>query len=722
MARAPLPRSLALVLALLAIAPSARAERGSPPASSASEEPPTHPPAGAGDGTAEDEGAPSDRAAGAPSASEPSGPSEAEADPTPRDAADDDAEEGDDDFAVSDVVVTGTRTETPLEDSAARLEVVTRADIDRSGARDVGELLEEHMGVVITRSFRGDAIQLGGLDPEYTLILVDGDRVPGRIGGGIDLGRFTLGNVERVELLRGPSSALYGADAIGGVVNIITRRGTRPLELEGSVQLGAMESYGGPATVFDASVMGATRQGPLSVRVTADYGMSDPFRRSDTQATSGSSRQQGSLGARVDLDVDDVRLDARLDYVARYLGGVDANGTGAVFDRVQAGEQLQAALGARYDAHRGTRLTARLAYSLFREQYLNDQRYASALDDVQDNREHLGQLTFQLDQRVGDHAFTVGYEQLAQLLESTRLVDYGRRVRLAPFVQDDWTILDEDELRLSAIVGARFDADSQFGTALSPRVGLRFDPVRQLAIRATYGMGFRAPSFQELLLRFENPSVGYVVNGNPALGPERSHGVDVSMEWTPIRELVLTAAYYRNELEGMIATVTLANDPIQGTVFGYENLAHAHTQGVELRAAVTPIRALRLLAGYAFLDARDDSLDRPLENRPAHRVTASAQLDEPTTGLGANARFAYSLDRVVFLDTDNDGAEETIPLGPVAQLDLRVAWRMLGLFTALREEYQELELSIGVDNVLDAGDAYLVLRPRTYWLALRGRY
>ena len=164
-------------------------------------------------------------------------------------------EGGDDGLEVGDVVVTGTRTETPLADSPARLDVITRADIDRSGARDVGELLEEQIGVVVTRSFRGDSIQLGGLDPEYTLILVDGDRAPGRIGGGIDLGRFTIENVERIEILRGPGSALYGSDAIGGVVNSLTRRGTRPLELEASVQGGLSESGSGVAGRLDVGAM-----------------------------------------------------------------------------------------------------------------------------------------------------------------------------------------------------------------------------------------------------------------------------------------------------------------------------------------------------------------------------------------------------------------------------------------------------------------------------------
>jgi outer membrane receptor for ferrienterochelin and colicins len=622
----------------------------------------------------------------------------------------------DDALALGDVVVTATRTETDVDDSVARVEVFTRRYIDRSGARDVGELLEETPGVVITRTFRGDTIQLGGLDPEYTLILVDGDRVPGRVGGGIDLGRYTLENVERIEVLRGPGSALYGSDAIGGVVNILTRRATRPRELEGNAQAGW-----GEGAIVDLGVMGGLVEGPVAVRATGGYHASEAFRRGDGVATAGSAREQWDVGARARVDVGEVELDARADYVVRRLAGVDANANGAVFDRVQLGEQLHAALGARHRPAPRTLLMARASYGLFREQFLNDQRGSQALDDVQDNREHLGQLTLQLDHGVGDHRLTVGYEHLAQLLESVRLVSNGRRTRVAPFVQDDWTVIDDD-VRLVLVAGARFDADSQFGTALSPRIGVRFEPVPQVVLRASYGMGFRAPSFQELLLRFENPSVGYVVNGNPELGPERSHGVDVAAEWTPVRELVLTAAYYRNDLEGMIAPVTVSDDPISGTLFSYANLERAYTQGLEARFAATPLPWLRVLGGYAFLDTRDETAGRPLENRPAHRITASANVDHRETGLGASARFALSMDRVVFLDDDGDGIESQRTLDPLAQLDVRMSWAFLDHFAPERAEHQDVELSLGVDNLLDAGDGFLVFRPRTYWLAVRGRY
>jgi len=114
-----------------------------------------------------------------------------------------------------------------------------------------------------------------------------------------------------------------------------------------------------------------------------------------------------------------------------------------------------------------------------------------------------------------------------------------------------------DSKQLSLVPGARLDVDSQFGSQLSPKLALRYDPLKTLTLRASYGRGFRAPSFQEQLLRFENPSVGYVVEGSTSLRAERSHGFDLAAEYTPLPELFLLVAAFRNDLSQMITPVTM---------------------------------------------------------------------------------------------------------------------------------------------------------------------
>lgn len=633
-------------------------------------------------------------------------------DPTTAEAPGADDSAVDPDLVAGDVVVTGTRTEIALEDSTTHVEVITRAQIDASGTRDVSELLEERPGIFVQQTFRGTQITMDGLDPEYTLILVDGDRVPGRIGGAVDLGRFSLADIERIEIVRGPSSALYGSDAIAGVVNIITRIPTQPLAMDGSINYG----YFGQGSTLDITANAAGRYDVLAARVSGGYHFSDPWSRGSGPSTTGSRRDQWSLGGHVYLQpTTALRFDARVEYVNRQLGGVDSNDAGAVFDRTQLSEQLQVSVGERLHTTEGTDLTARITYSLFREQYLYDQRGSHALDDYQDNREQTGQITLQLDHSfhtgtIGDHRITVGVEGFRQDLDSSRLLTDGRRIRVSPFVQDDWTIVDDRNYLLVAVIGARLDVDSQFGDQVSPRIGLRFDPVPQIVLRATYGFGFRAPSFQELLLRFENPSVGYIVAGNPNLGAEHSRGLRVGGDWTPIPEVSVGADFFRNDIDNMIATIT-ASDTSMGTLFTYANIASAYTQGLETRSTLRPTPELTFQLGYVLTDTRDQSLNRPLEGRPLHRFTFGATLQHADTGLSVTTRTAISLDRSYYVDTNADDIDDVVTPGPLVSTDVRVGLTL----------FDHLDLFIGVDNVFDAFDAYFVSRPRTFYVGARGR-
>lgn len=639
--------------------------------------------------------------------------------------ADDSGEEGlgdEGDLRIGTLEVVGSRTDVSEAEAAGNVEVIDRERIEQSGVRDLGEMLEEYPGIMVSRSFRGDEILMQGLDPEYVLVLVDGIRVPGRIGGAIDLGRFSIEDVESVEIIRGPSSALYGSEAIAGVINIRTRRSTEPFELDLASMAG-----GGAGAVADATGRTGFSEGPVSARLSGGFHYADAFRLPPTadelmlpesqRATAGSERLQWQLGGDVRWAPDDsTDFDLRVDYVSRRLSGVDRSAGGAVFDRVQLADQLQAVIGGSYRAGR-TRVRTWLSYSYFREQYLNDQRDSSALDDVQDNLEQLGEMNFQLDQPLdflsesGDHRLTVGYNALFQELSSERLDRDGRRVRYSAFLQDDWTILDENEMLFVAVPGVRLDVDSQFGTQVSPKLALRFDPVPQLTIRASYGRGFRAPSFQELLLRFENLTVGYLVIGNPDLGAEVSGSLQVGLEWSPIEELRFSANFFRNDIENMIATVTVEDAP-SGMLFSYANIANAYTQGVETLVAVRPVEPLVLQASYVLTDAVDAAANRQLEGRATHRITGYISFDHEEWELGATGRIAATGERPFYSDGNGDGVEETTFAPWFAQCDLRV-WKNLT---------EHFEMFVGVDNLFDVGGTFISVRPRTFYGGLRGRY
>lgn len=602
------------------------------------------------------------------------------------------------------MIVTATRIEEPARESLVNVDVIRREEIERSGARNAAELLEEHAGVNLTRSFAGSALWLRGLDPKYTLILVDGDRVPGQINGSIDLTRFTVENIERIEVVRGPGSALYGSDAIGGVVNVITRQSTRPFEADGSFGYGTRNS-------LDAGgrIAGQVAK-PLRAQVTGGYHRADGFETD--YGASGSAFEEALGGLKLWYAPDArSRLIVGADYLRQNFVGSDEGAGGAVLDRTQLQEQFRTSLEHQLKANSTVQLLSRGTYSLFRDQYLSDQRGASDLDQSEDNREHLGQLTSLLSVEFSPaHKTTFGLEHVFQAFDSERLEHRGNRYRLSPFAQHAWQVWKHGDSRFDLVPGVRVDVDSQFGSVLSPKLALQYAPIEALALRASYGRGFRAPSFQELLLRFENPSVGYFVAGNPNLGAEKSHGVDVGVTWTPVEGLELATAFFRNDLTDMIAEVSGPMTAL-GTMYTYENLTTAWTMGLESTVSWQVGEILVVDAGHTFMATYDGENDRVLEGRAKHRFSGAVRVAYPDWGLELGGRIAVQLGRVYFIPDARDVDRETDALA-LTQLDVRLSKH----FT------RHLEIAAGADNLLDAGDQFAALRPLTVYGSIGGRY
>lgn len=598
---------------------------------------------------------------------------------------------------VPEVVVTGSRTERRLADSAAATEVISRQDIEASGAENVAGVLEEHSGLDVTRSnVSGGNVRIQGLDARYVLILVNGERVAGRVDGAIDLARFPVEDIQRIEILRGPSSALYGADAIGGVINLITRAPTRPWEADGHARYGSLNSV-------DASARGGMLRGPFTASLAGGYHRRDGFDLNPADAaTDGSAFDAGNASGRVSWRASDaLTLVATADWFMRHQRAVDSGPGGALYDRQNLTETLSASLSPTFTLGRDRRTRLRVSawYTLYRDQFLRDQRGSDALDQYQQTQNHIANASAVLDHTLHPrHVLTVGAEGYFEHLTADRLRNgSGDRQRLAAFAQHQWTPLD----RFMVVPGVRVDIDSQFGVAPTPKLQLRWDPLPALALRASYGWGFRAPSFQELLLVFQNPTAGYVIEGNADLQPERSRAVNVSAEWRPSRRVWLTVNLYRNDIDNLIEPIaeTPAN-PADPTPYRYRNIASAWTMGAELSARLRPVDGVVVDLGYTLTTTRDLASDRPLEGRAMHRANAGLQLRHARTGLEFSSRAALIGPRPFY---SVPGVTEAPPW---LSLDLRAAWTWRRALTVFA----------GCDNVLDEGDSLtLRVQPRTFY-------
>lgn len=595
------------------------------------------------------------------------------------------------------IVVTGTRSEMPLSASPVTTEVIDRKRLEESGVQTMSEALALRPGLWIDRGVGGTTgITIQGLGPQYSLILVDGARQIGRTGGYLDLDRFGIADVEQVEIVRGPSSALYGADALGGVVNIITRRPRDGFALD------ALTRLDGRLASETRARLSLGRDG-LAGAISAEYRAGPEVRRGDAGevATTLDSYADRHVDARVtDRRGERWRLDAAADYRYRDLRGVDAGASGAVFDRRNLVETASAQAAAQYTGER-TALRLAGAGSLYRDQYLHDQRMSDALDQYEVTHEQLIEGSAQAVHQLGAHRALAGAELLREALDADRLSAPGSRVRAAVYVQDEWRLGDD----VLVVPAARLDHDSQFGTHATPRIAARWQASAALVVRGSVGMGYRAPDFKELLLHFENPGVGYVVDGNPDLQPETSRSVQGGAAWQATPWLWLSVGGYYNGLRDLIHAITLPDDGSGTLRFGHGNVGRARTAGVESYAVASHGRA-GLELGYALTRARDLDAGSPLEGVPQHRFTATARWRDPAAGVDGFAALVVTGHRPYYLSEDPRAAT---PSPRRIEIRARVARRFRAGYGGF----------LGVDNLLDAGDASLDrIPPRTLYAGL----
>ena len=602
---------------------------------------------------------------------------------------------------LDQVVVTGTRTAQRFSDSPVEVQLITAAQIKDSGARDVGELLEREGGLTVTRvAGRGTSIEIQGLSSDQVLILVDGRRVVGRINGAIDLTRLKAANIQRIEIVKGPSSALYGSDALGGVVNIITKSGGSGSTVTARADSGKnFEGFAGLAYEREHA------SGNLSGGGTITSGFDLDENTPSTDGIDGKTRfaslshtqrfsPQSSLRASLDYSLDDTSR-------------VDAGS--ATFDVIKRIEEVRVGLAPEFTLSENTQLLLDGYYTRYYDQYLQDQRNADANDRYEKTVDQLYAAGAQLNHRLGRHRLSVGLEGQFESLSADRLATEGERDRQSVFLQDELSLLGED--RLTLLPGLRYDRDSQFGDALSPKLAARYDVTPDLILRAGAGQGYRAPDFKQLLLRFDNPAVGYRVEGNPDLKPERSTGFNLGATWTAPGDLSLSANAYHNRVSKLIDIVQVSGGrPSQNNpaVFSYVNIERARLTGSDVQAEWRPIRPLTLRLGYGYLHSEDADSGEPLSGRAKHRANADIGWKQSQYELGL--RGVWIGKRVFQVELDTGGA----PTGagtadPYTLFDARAQWK----------GWQVFDLTLGVQNVFDEGDPrYLPIQPRSVFFEL----
>jgi vitamin B12 transporter len=637
---------------------------------------------------------------------------------------------------LPEIVVTPTSLPTRREAVAAAVTVLGAAELARRGVATVSDALREVVGATVAQegSFGGlTSLFLRGGQSDYTKVLVDG--VPlNDPGGAIDLAQVTTENVDRIEIVRGPASVVYGSDAVSGVVQIFTRRGRGPMRAHVALEDG---SYDGltPGTApaprgsrrsalrWEAGVSGGTNGVSYSVGVA----------RASTAGLYGTPRYDNAYARTVVSGLVRATPDARTDagLMIRYSDHTfhyPTDGAGQLVDANAFDHATTTTVGLNVGRFVLPEVEARLVLAEHRSDGGSDDQpdgpadtvgyYASSTLATVERRRAEGRLNFYNARGV----LTVGgaLEREAEQGADRYFSSYGnsadqvdvKRLGSAAYVE-----LQGDPVpRVSLNAGVRLDRSDAFGRFVTYRGGAVFRLPAGLHVRALLGSGFKEPTF------YQNFATGFV-RGNPALKPERSLswevGLDQTLDGARVR---LGATVFDQRFRDLIDYTGAPPSPSDPNYF---NIAAATARGLELSADAAPVDALELRAGYTLLRTRVVTAgfdpgpgallaqDSALLRRPAHAGFAALRYQPFGRGdvtldlryVGPRADLDYAADpaeRVVL------PAYATVGVGAV--------------FHVIRVANRETTLSLRVDNLFDAAYEEVLhfpARGRTLWVGAR---
>lgn len=577
------------------------------------------------------------------------------------------------------VVVTAAGRTQRRSEVAVPIQRIDGAEIASSGAASVDRLLDELPGLqALAGTPVGASVAIRGIGDGRVLVLVDGQPAGGALVENRDLGRLSLAGAERVEVVKGPLSSLYGSDALGGVINVITadpepgfRVTTRALAGSNGRSDADVTLSGGGDVRY--RVTGAWRQQD-GVPGSAASGAFD--RVWDARATVRAG-EAGGRQLRGDLTL--VRERQRWPVGGGFNGFNDNTGVTAWTEVQQpawGGVVAARVLHQAYDhLYRSARGTAPIA---------------GADEDRQEER--LWRVASGWSRTIGLHAMDAGIELADRAITSPDkiLEDRAADRQADVFAQDAWYLP-----RATVTGGVRVTLNDRWGHAVAPSLGATLPFRDDLRVRASAGRGFRAPSFKELAWDFANVGAGYTVQGNPGLMPERSWNLSAGMEWTPDPRTSLSVEAYTNHLRDLIEFAFTGNTPSGLLVYSPRNVQRARTSGAEASLSFRP-GAWRLAAEYAWLHARNVGDDLPLDRRAPH----SARL-RVGTSLGGADPILVDLDgrltsAAPLIGQDDDGLpavsghqERLLSLDATVQVPVTRHARLL----------------LGADNLLDARPA-----------------
>ena len=524
------------------------------------------------------------------------------------------------------VVVTANKSERKLGNITVPVTIVNAKQIQQTGSIRLTDILKEQPGLNMTSGF-GAGVQLQGLNPDYTIILINGEPLVGRTAGVLDLNRIALGNIKKIEIVKGPSSSLYGSEAMAGVINIITESAAN-IPFQASMRYGTYETLDASLnnaiatkSIFYQGFYNYYNTNGYSIRPNSNSRVTTPIGRFTlNQQLKYNVTENTNIVFGLRLTDEKVTND-----ISVSNGGNTINSTGKEHNTDQ---NVNASLNHRFS--NSLKTSFRTYYTNYNaKQDLNTISGAPYYDLLNHLFQRLeNQTDWNINQQVN---LIVGAGSVWEGVKSTRYD--SEKLRKNNTTQYAFTQLEWNPFaKLILIGGIRYDKNESFASALSPKLSTLIKINAQQKIKFSIGQGFKAPDFRQMYLDFTNAAAGgYSVFGTAqaqqvigrlsALGqigtlydsyyqlktlkPEYSTGMHLSWEYEPSLKSFVSVQLFRNDISNLIQVQQVGAYITGAQIFSYLNIGRAFTQGIEFEIKQKLNANFTASGAYQYLETGD---------------------------------------------------------------------------------------------------------------------
>lgn len=572
---------------------------------------------------------------------------------------------------LSELVITGTRTERKLSTLPLPMTVITSETIAKTGVTRLNEILNEQTGIILIPDQSGfEGIQMQGLDAAYTMILIDGVPLVGRSSGVLDLSRVSVGNIERIEIVKGASSALYGSEAMGGVINVITKKPKKDMFS------GNLSYRYATFNTNDANANLLWKKKKFSANLFANFYSTDGYDLDkSTPLKNMEPFYNFTIQPKLYYDFsDNLKL-----IVSNRFYNMKMDNVAIIDSENYKGDAKENEWNSQIKLEHKWNNRVYSEYELYATNYKNNS-FLNDSNNVLFEEAYYDQWLFRPEIRttlsLKNDKLTGGIGINYETLDRTyfdKSVNFNSQYFYLQYdfnPSEKWNIL----------AGFRYDSHSEYASQFSPKLGVNYKINENFSLKSSVGYGYKAPDFRQLFFDFTNPSVGYTVLGyniaedrlnrfeeqgqilsrvegisfDKPLEAESSINFNFGTFYKKNKLRLDVNAFY-NSIHNLIDTRVVAQKTNGQNIFSYFNISEIFTYGLEFNSTYDFTKEFSISFGYQYLTAKDRSV---LDNFENYQYIRNSNLQTVQIAKSdyfglynrskhtANIKFAYTIPKI----------------------------------------------------------------------------